>query len=68
MRLRRRFVYCLANSICRHCKNTPLSLHLLFSAQPHRKRFVMVDLSSFEFCRSEILNNEDWLWMVEEQC
>ncbi|KAK8547344.1 hypothetical protein V6N13_098056 [Hibiscus sabdariffa] len=28
---------------------------------------IRTDLSSFGFCRSGILNDEDWLWMVEEQ-
>ncbi|KAK8509216.1 hypothetical protein V6N13_062272 [Hibiscus sabdariffa] len=30
--------------------------------------FMMADLSSFGFCMGEILNDEDWLWMIEEQC
>ncbi|KAK8488455.1 hypothetical protein V6N13_025069 [Hibiscus sabdariffa] len=38
MRSRRRFVHCPADSVCRHRKNTPLSLFLLFSAQPRRKQ------------------------------
>ncbi|KAK8700533.1 hypothetical protein V6N13_018927 [Hibiscus sabdariffa] len=60
MRSRRRFVHCLADSVCRHCKNTPLNLLLLFSAQPHRKWSNRLRNKS-HVRRSEILNDEDWL-------
>ncbi|KAK8697498.1 hypothetical protein V6N13_113643 [Hibiscus sabdariffa] len=71
MRPIRRFVHCPTDSVCCHCKNTLLSLLLLFSAQPRWKRSNRLRnkpqvRSSFRFCRGETLNDEDWLWMVEE--